>query len=202
MKKRYILPIVPVLFTITSATYPVGWPMPSNTMQTISQVVFWVSLSAIPVVSLFAYWDKIYGWFPVIRFEYRRRARRTEDLIVRQIIKLSASPLISGIAECVDVSVIFPSFLPKPLELAKVRGYITIDGHATDEQEFRSMTIFDRSPNEVQLRVALTPSVSTRVRERVQTNNQVEVSFHLTGWDVKNIRYDLSTRGWTTRFLY
>jgi len=72
MKKRYILPIVPVLFTVASIVYPVGWPMPSNTMQTIAQVVFWVSLSAIPVISLFAFWDKISKAIPIkVKIEKR-----------------------------------------------------------------------------------------------------------------------------------
>lgn len=164
----------------------------------------WIGFSLIGVglfgIVITALWGKWYA-IPVIRVEKRRRTRATEELIVRQITYINASPFISGNAEYLDVGLIFPSFLLKKLELAKVRGYITVDGNATEEQEFRPMTLFEHSPNEIQLRVALTPNVSAKVRERIQTCSKVEISLHLTGWDVKNKRYDLSTRGWTTKFL-
>lgn len=201
MKKRYFLPIIPTLLTIISGVYPVGWPMPSETIQAVARVVFWVSLCAIPAVSLIAYWDKINNWIPIMRFESRRKERRIEDLIYRQIIRVSASPLVSGSSECLDVSVILPTFITKKLELAKVRGYLTIDGHPTDEQELGPIILFDRNPNENQLRISLTAPMSALVQERIKNNTQVEIALHLTGWDVKNTRYDLSTRGWTTKFL-
>lgn len=166
----------------------------------VARLLFWVFLSATVIIVLVIFWDKINNWIPGVRFVKRRKARRPENLILRQIIYLNASFFING-NDCLDVGIIFPTFLPKKLELAKMRGYITVDGHATEEQEFRPITLFDHSLNENQLRVSLTAQVSARVRERIQTNNQVEIALYLTGWDVKKTRYDLSTRGWTTKFL-
>jgi hypothetical protein len=146
-------------------------------------------------------WGKFWNIIPIVRFEKRNRSTRTEDLIVRQIIFLNASRLVNGNAEILDVGVIFPSFIPNRLELMKVRGYINVDSHTTEEQEFRPITLFEHSPNEIQLPIALTPDVSTISREIIKTNNKAEVSLQLTGWDAKNKRYDLSTRGWTSKFL-
>lgn len=76
-KKRYLLPIIPILSTVATTAYPVGWPMPSDITQNIARILFWVSLSAIPLVSVFAYWDKIRKLIPIrIRIEGTRKTQK------------------------------------------------------------------------------------------------------------------------------